>query len=179
METVSSRNRDTTSSYAMVGLFHDEAFRWKSYREFGRNAPFLCNFSTKECVAELKKKLPGGVLFLKYVRKRSFNGRVDLNGSVQLIGRKYAGPAGTTREHIYNNGWYKLSWRARRERVRAHVAHGRSCMTIDEQGRGVLIIMHDRSRMIIDPRTPTMPGWSMSGFRQPGRHCLHQARSET
>ena len=28
----------------------------------------------------------------------------------------------------------------------------------------VLIIMHDRSRMTIDPRIPTMPGRSTSGF---------------
>ena len=31
--------------------------------------------------------------------------------------------------------------------------------------------------MTIDPRIPTMPGRSTSGFHQPGRHCLHQARS--
>ena len=29
----------------------------------------------------------------------------------------------------------------------------------------------------IDPRIPTMPGRSKSGFNQPDRHCLHQARS--
>ena len=32
--------------------------------------------------------------------------------------------------------------------------------------------MHGRSRMTIDPRIPTMPGRSTSGFHQPGRHCL-------
>ena len=37
--------------------------------------------------------------------------------------------------------------------------------------------MHGRSRMTIDRRIPTRPGWSMSGFHRPGRHCLHQARS--
>ena len=37
--------------------------------------------------------------------------------------------------------------------------------------------MHGRSRVTIDPRTPTMPGRSTSGFHRPGRHCLHQARS--
>ena len=37
--------------------------------------------------------------------------------------------------------------------------------------------MHGRSRVTIDPRTPTMPGRSTPGFHQPGRHCLHQARS--
>ena len=31
--------------------------------------------------------------------------------------------------------------------------------------------------MTIDPRIPTMPGRSTSGFHQPSRHCLHQARS--
>ena len=40
-----------------------------------------------------------------------------------------------------------------------------------------LIIVHGRSRMTIDPRIPTMPGRSTSGFHLPGRHCLHQARS--
>ena len=37
--------------------------------------------------------------------------------------------------------------------------------------------MHGRSRMTIDPRIPTMPGRSTSGFHRPGRHRLHQARS--
>ena len=37
--------------------------------------------------------------------------------------------------------------------------------------------VHGRSRMTIGPRFPTMPGRSTSGFHQPGRHCLHQARS--
>ena len=36
--------------------------------------------------------------------------------------------------------------------------------------------VHGRSRMTLDPRIPTMPGRSTSGFRQPGTHCLHQAR---
>ena len=40
------------------------------------------------------------------------------------------------------------------------------------EGGGVLIIMHGRSRMTIDPRIPTMPGRSTSGFRRPGRHLL-------
>ena len=39
------------------------------------------------------------------------------------------------------------------------------------------IFMHGRSRMTIHPRTPATPGRSTSGFHQPGRHCLHQARS--
>ena len=43
---------------------------------------------------------------------------------------------------------------------------------------GVLIIMHGRSRMTVDPRIPTMPGRSTSGFHQTGRRCSHQARSE-
>ena len=33
------------------------------------------------------------------------------------------------------------------------------------------------SRMTIDARIPTMPGRSTSGFHQPGRYRLHQARS--
>ena len=43
------------------------------------------------------------------------------------------------------------------------------------EGRGSQFV-HGLSRMIIDPRIPTMPGRSTSGV-QPGRHCLHQARS--
>ena len=48
------------------------------------------------------------------------------------------------------------------------------------RGGGVLDIHawpYGRSRRTIDPRIPTMPGRSTSGFHQPGRHCLHQARS--
>ena len=41
------------------------------------------------------------------------------------------------------------------------------------------IIMHGCSRVTKDPRIPTMPGRSTSGFYRPGRHFLHQARSET
>ena len=43
--------------------------------------------------------------------------------------------------------------------------------------RHVLDIMHGRSRKTIDPRIPTLPGRGTSGFHQPGRCCLHQARS--
>ena len=32
------------------------------------------------------------------------------------------------------------------------------------------------SRMTIDPRISALPGRRTSGFHQPGRHCLHQAR---
>ena len=42
---------------------------------------------------------------------------------------------------------------------------------------GCTQFVYGRSRMTIDPRIPTMPGRSTSGFHQPGRHCLHQARS--
>ena len=44
---------------------------------------------------------------------------------------------------------------------------------LDTGGGGVvliIIIMHGRSRMAIDPHIPTMPGRSMSGFHQPGIH---------
>ena len=47
-------------------------------------------------------------------------------------------------------------------------------------GRGGCVCtqcVHGRSRKTIKPRIPTMPGRSMFGFHQPGRHCLHQARS--
>ena len=36
--------------------------------------------------------------------------------------------------------------------------------------------MHSRNINAIDPRIPTMPGRSMSGFHRPGRHRVHQAR---
>ena len=44
-------------------------------------------------------------------------------------------------------------------------------------GGGCTQFVHDRSRMSIDPRIPTMPGRSTSGFHKPRRHCLHRARS--
>ena len=37
---------------------------------------------------------------------------------------------------------------------------------------GVLIVMHGSSRMTIDPRIPTMPGQSTSGFHRPGTELL-------
>ena len=46
-----------------------------------------------------------------------------------------------------------------------------------EGGGGGTQLVHGRSPMTIDPRIPTMPGRSTSGFHQPGRRCLHQARS--
>ena len=42
---------------------------------------------------------------------------------------------------------------------------------------GVTRFMHGRSRMTVDPRTPTMPGRSASGFHRPGRHRVHPTRS--
>ena len=44
-------------------------------------------------------------------------------------------------------------------------------------GWGCTQFAHGRSRLTIDPRIPIMPGWSTSGFHQPRRYCLHQARS--
>ena len=44
-------------------------------------------------------------------------------------------------------------------------------------GGGGTQFEHGRSRMTIDPRILTMPARRTSGFHQPGRHCLHQARS--
>ena len=43
--------------------------------------------------------------------------------------------------------------------------------------RDVLDLMHGLSRMTIDPRIPTVPGRSMSGFHRLGRHRSHEARS--
>ena len=36
--------------------------------------------------------------------------------------------------------------------------------------------IHSPSIKTIDPRIPTTPGRSTSGFQKPGRHCVHQAR---
>ena len=43
--------------------------------------------------------------------------------------------------------------------------------------RSVHVAMCTASPKTVDPRIPTMPGRSMSGFYRSGRHCLHQARS--
>ena len=42
------------------------------------------------------------------------------------------------------------------------------------RGGVVIIIMHGRNRMtaVIDPRIPTMPGQSTSGFHRPGKTPL-------
>ena len=42
---------------------------------------------------------------------------------------------------------------------------------------GCTQFVYGRSLMTIKPRIPTLPRRSTSGFHQPGRHCLHQARS--
>ena len=58
------------------------------------------------------------------------------------------------------------------------VVWGLTLVSLQSRGRGgVLIFMRGCSRMTIDPRIPAMPGRSTSSFHQPGRHCLHQARS--
>ena len=44
-------------------------------------------------------------------------------------------------------------------------------------GGGCTWFVHGRSRITTDFRVPTMPGRSTSGCHQPGRDCLHQARS--
>ena len=44
-------------------------------------------------------------------------------------------------------------------------------------GVGGAHFTHSRSCMTIDPRIPTVPGRSMSGFHRAGRHRVHQARS--
>ena len=46
-----------------------------------------------------------------------------------------------------------------------------------EWGGDILIVMHGRSRMTIDPSIPTMPGRSMSGFHRSCRHGRYQVRS--
>ena len=48
---------------------------------------------------------------------------------------------------------------------------------LSETKGGCARFVHGRCRMAIDPRIPTMPGRSTSGFHRLGRHCLHQTRS--
>ena len=58
-----------------------------------------------------------------------------------------------------------------------HVLQRRRQSTpIPDEGGGRTPVVHGCSRMTIDPRIP-MPGRSTPDFHQPGRHCLHQARS--
>ena len=45
------------------------------------------------------------------------------------------------------------------------------------EGVGCTQFVQGRSRMSIGPCILTMSGRSTSGFHQPGRHCMHQARS--
>ena len=54
-----------------------------------------------------------------------------------------------------------------------------SCVRVTGKGMGGVGTQfgHGRSRVTIDLRIPAMPGRSTSGFHQPGRQCLHQARS--
>ena len=53
-----------------------------------------------------------------------------------------------------------------------------SCLKslVRREGGACTQFMNGRSRMAVDPRIPTMPGRSTSGFHQPGRHFLRQAR---
>ena len=63
-----------------------------------------------------------------------------------------------------------------RKRDEKHwVERRREEATFVGEGEGVLIVMHSRSRMTIDPRTATMPAQSTSRFHRPDRHFLHQA----
>ena len=50
----------------------------------------------------------------------------------------------------------------------AKTSHKR--VSITHPPPGVLDIMHSQSRMTIDPRIPTVPGWNTSSFHRPGRH---------
>ena len=72
------------------------------------------------------------------------------------------------------------------ERAREHRGEGKERLPREIRWRwgrggkveegGVPDIMHGHSRMTIDPRIPTMPRQSTSGFHRPGRQCMHQAR---
>ena len=67
-------------------------------------------------------------------------------------------------------------------KTRGAILKGSKSQSGFKNGRGgegrVLDAMRGRSRMTRDPRVPTMPGRSTSGFHRPGRHCLNQARGE-
>ena len=43
-------------------------------------------------------------------------------------------------------------------------------------GRVIILSCLTVGRRAIDPRIPTIPGRSTSGFDRPSRHCLHQSR---
>ena len=45
------------------------------------------------------------------------------------------------------------------------------------KGGGVTHAMHGRDGLATEPRNPTLPGRSTSGFHRLGRQCFHQARS--
>ncbi|CAN0256107.1 unnamed protein product, partial [Laminaria digitata] len=49
-------------------------------------------------------------------------------------------------------------------------SHKESCH--DRVAAGVLVIMHGRGRMTVDPRIPTIPGRGTSVFRRPGRQWV-------
>ena len=78
--------------------------------------------------------------------------------------------------------WCFLHIECARGDKRLHTVSSRSplpCPSHSDRGRGggVLDIMHDRSRMTIDPLIPVMPEWSTSSFRRPSGRCLRQAPS--
>ena len=57
--------------------------------------------------------------------------------------------------------------------IRSDAGEQPSLDRVSYRGGGILVTMHDRSRMIIDPRIPTAPGWSMSRFHLPARQRWH------
>ena len=75
------------------------------------------------------------------------------------------------------NGWFSL-WPLTGSRKRETRDAGLAEAGLAGRGGGwgeCFHFMHGRSRMTIDPRIPTWPGRSTSGFRGPGGHGMHQA----
>ena len=63
-----------------------------------------------------------------------------------------------------------------RSQKHSEVHHGVRNLPIGGGGGRGTQFVRGRSRMTINPRIPTMPGRSTSGFHHPGKHCLHQKR---
>ena len=90
-----------------------------------------------------------------------------LNGATHLMEK-------LANQNIVKDTRYVLAYKGTRV-ARTGREGGREGGVLDR--KDVLDLMHGRSRITVDPRIPTMPRRSMSGFHRPGRHCLHQARS--
>ena len=117
-------------------------------------------------VAQQKEESRGGLLRVfqlslrqKKKKKKSLSWSVCYNTPAN---RSEPGDRQKQRNRLAGPKPFNLLEHARRESNETHQgARG---------GAGCTHAMHGRSRMITDPRTPTMPGRSTSSFHRPGRH---------